>query len=304
MTTTVLDEITAHKREEVKALKQAIPFSALQSVIQDAQPTRGFAKALAARDIAVIAEIKKASPSKGVIREDFDPPAIAKSYEQHGAACLSVLTDERFFQGSNRALQSAREEVRVPILRKDFIVDAYQIEESRAIGADCLLLIVATLDQPQLQDFFSHAKELALDVLVEVHNEAELEKALAIEADLIGINNRNLRTFETDLAVTERLVKRLPDGIQVVSESGIHTSQDVRTVVCMWRECFSCRRGVYAILRSWNGIARKSSASNNQLPQVNEHEQACTLKSLGATPCAFQRVPTVVFRLKWTVHLI
>lgn len=227
MSSTILDEIIAKKRSEVDSLKRKTPLNSLEADARGMPVPRGFCNALRACDPAVIAEIKKASPSKGVIREEFDPSSIARSYECHGAACLSVLTDESFFQGSDAALCAARDETRLPVLRKDFIVDEYQIIETRVLPADCVLLIVSALDRTQLATFHEIALELGLDVLVEVHNESELEQALLIEARLIGINNRDLKTFRTDLAVTERLAPLIPASIQVVSESGIHARSDV-----------------------------------------------------------------------------
>ena len=228
---TVLDEIVAHKRTEVASRKRKTPSSSLKSALRDSPSLRGFRQALDVPDASVIAEIKKASPSKGVIREDFDPLEIAASYEQHGAACLSVLTDERFFQGSDEVLRTARKKTRLPVLRKDFIVDEYQIYETRVLPADCLLLIVAALDRAQLQSFHSIGIALGLAVLVEVHDEAELELALSINASLIGINNRDLRTFHTDLSVTERLVQQVPPSVKIVSESGIHSREDVARIL-------------------------------------------------------------------------
>lgn len=233
MSATILDEIIARKQSELDSRKQKTPLSSLKAAVQDAATLRGFRTALGGPDASVIAEIKKASPSKGVIREEFDPSAIALSYQQHGASCLSVLTDEYFFQGSDAALQTARDETRLPVLRKDFIVDEYQIFETRVLAADCLLLIVAALDHSSLQSFHEIGLGLGLDVLVEVHNERELDQALAIDARLIGVNNRNLNTFHTDLAVTERLVPQIPASVQIVSESGIHNQTDVsRLMAC------------------------------------------------------------------------
>ncbi len=224
---TLLDEIVAHKRLEVEALKRAVPQSALRALLENTAEARNFGAALKAIQPAVIAEIKKASPSKGLIRKDFNAADIAVDYEHHGAACLSVLTDERFFQGSNAALRAARSRTQLPVLRKDFIVDEYQIFETRALPADCLLLIVAVLDSVQLKSFHDIAEGIGLSVLVEIHDEAELELALSINARLIGINNRNLKTFETNLAVTEKLVSLIPPSVQTVSESGIRTRDDV-----------------------------------------------------------------------------
>ena len=227
---TILDEIVAHKKLEVGELKRSTPLSELQALVDHVPASREFAAALRQRQPAVIAELKKASPSKGVIREAFDVKSIASSYEQHGASCLSVLTDERYFQGSSAALRIARSETNLPVLRKDFVVDEYQIFETKVLPADCLLLIVSALDQPQLQAFHDLAKALELDVLVEIHDEDELDRALQINPELIGINNRNLKTFVTDLAVTEQLAAKVPSGIQVVSESGIHKREDVTRV--------------------------------------------------------------------------
>lgn len=227
---TVLDDITAHKRTEVDSRKRKTSTSSLRSAVRDLPPLRGFREALDGTEVSVIAEIKKASPSKGVIREEFDPSVIATSYERYGAACLSVLTDERFFQGSDKVLQTARETTRLPVLRKDFIVDEYQIYETRVLPADCLLLIVAALDHVQLKSFHQIGTELGLAVVVEVHDESEVEKALSVDAQLIGINNRDLRTFHTDLSVTERLVQQIPPSTKVISESGIHSREDVTRV--------------------------------------------------------------------------
>jgi indole-3-glycerol phosphate synthase len=195
------------------------------------EPPRGFRAALQERldagRPAVIAEIKKASPSKGLLREDFDPAAIARGYAAHGAACLSVLTDVDFFQGADAYLQQAREACSLPVLRKDFVIDVYQIEESRALGADCILLIVSALDDAQLRHLYRQARHLGMDVLVEVHDLAELERALALGADLIGINNRSLRSFETRIETTLELRAAVPEGVLLVTESGIHEPADV-----------------------------------------------------------------------------
>ncbi len=233
MSATILDEIIARKQSELDTRKQRISLKSLKAAVRDLPPLRGFCAALSERDAAVIAEIKKASPSKGVIREDFDPSSIALSYQEHGASCLSVLTDEYFFQGNDEALRTARDKTQLPVLRKDFIVDEYQIFETRVLPADCLLLIVAALDHSTLESFHEIGLGLGLDVLVEVHNERELDEALAIDARLIGINNRNLKTFHTDLSVTERLVPQIPPSVQIVSESGIHNRTDVsRLLAC------------------------------------------------------------------------
>ncbi|MYD44189.1 MAG: indole-3-glycerol phosphate synthase TrpC [Gammaproteobacteria bacterium] len=224
---TILDEIVAHKRLEIESLKRTTPMHELKSLSSVMAPLRGFGAALANKQPAVIAEIKKASPSKGVIRDVFEPREIAQSYAKHGAACMSVLTDERFFQGSTAALRDARNATHLPVLRKDFIVDEYQIYETRILPADCLLLILAILDAEELRGFYDLAVAVGLDVVVEVHNEVELDRALALDAQIIGINNRNLKTFETDLANTERLAAKIPSSTLVVSESGIHSRGDV-----------------------------------------------------------------------------
>ena len=230
----ILKRIEATKWEELKDRRSKMTLCDLQSLCAEAAPTRGFmASLLAARDDAragVIAEIKKASPSKGVIREHFDPVQIADSYEAGGASCLSVLTDESYFQGADEYLTQAKEAVRLPVLRKDFVVDEYQLFEARAIGADCILLIVALLPLARLHALYDQAIELDLDVLVEVHDEAELEVALQVSPGIIGINNRDLRTFEVDLDTTlrlQKLIKRETSSCHIVTESGIHTRSDV-----------------------------------------------------------------------------
>nr|WP_320115425.1 indole-3-glycerol phosphate synthase TrpC [uncultured Desulfuromonas sp.] len=220
----ILDKILAHKQIEVAGAKQRYSVAQLQERIAQAPATRGFERSLrqrAANGVAIIAEVKKGSPSKGIIREDFDPVAIAKGYEAAGATCLSVLTDEAFFYGHLDFLQQIAAEVHLPLLRKDFIIDAHQIYEARAFGADAILLIAAALDLHQLQDFHALAQQLDLDVLLEVHNEEELEVALQTDCTLIGVNNRCLKTFVTDIAVSERLLPNIPSSRLVVSESGI-----------------------------------------------------------------------------------
>jgi len=228
----ILDKIHQHKRQEVAAAKLATPPADLTARLVDLEEQpRGFARALRAAAesgwTAVIAEIKKGSPSKGIIRPDFDPLEIAECYQEHGATCLSVLTDESFFYGHLRYLQLIREQVSLPLLRKDFICDPYQITEARVAGADAVLLIAAMLETGQLVEFAAAARELTLDVLLEVHNETELESALLTDCELIGINNRNLSTFVTDLTVTERLAPLIPSERLVVAESGIHRREDV-----------------------------------------------------------------------------
>jgi indole-3-glycerol phosphate synthase len=228
----ILKTIVARKREELATARSAMPLAALKARVADLEePPRGFVRALRACVesgwTAVIAEIKKGSPSKGVIRADFDPIAIAEIYAQHGAACLSVLTDERFFHGHLRFLGLVREQVRLPLLRKDFLYDRYQLWEAREAGADAVLLIAAMLEPAQLADLVAEAAEIGLDVLLEVHDEREVEMALQVPVELVGINNRDLRTFHTDLAVTERLAPRIPAERLVVAESGIASRADV-----------------------------------------------------------------------------
>jgi indole-3-glycerol phosphate synthase len=232
-TATILLRILARKREEVAERSRVRSLAELRAACRDASPPRGFAAALAARVAAgrnaVIAEIKKASPSKGLIRADFDPAALARSYERGGAACLSVLTDVDFFQGADAYLQAARAAVDLPVLRKDFTVDAYQVVEARSLGADCVLLIAAAFtDAPaHMAELAALATELGMDVLVEVHNAAELAMSLAVPGRLIGINNRDLHSFETSLETTYALLDRIPADRIVVTESGISTAADV-----------------------------------------------------------------------------
>jgi indole-3-glycerol phosphate synthase len=229
----ILKTIVARKREEVAAARAAMPPAVLKRRVADLEePPRGFVRSLRACVesgwTAVIAEVKKGSPSKGVIRADFDPIAIAEVYERHGAACLSVLTDEKFFLGHLRFLGLIREQVRLPLLRKDFLYDPYQLWEAREAGADAVLLIAAMLEPAQLADLVAEAREIGLDVLLEIHDEAELEMALQVPVELVGINNRDLRSFHTDLAVTERLAPRIPADRLVVAESGIAGRDDIR----------------------------------------------------------------------------
>jgi indole-3-glycerol phosphate synthase len=232
MTADILQTIVAHKQQEVAQAKERFPLARLQenlALLED-QP-RGFLRALRATAgsgwTTIIAEVKKGSPSKGIIRADFDPVAIAEIYQDNGACCLSVLTDAPFFHGHLRNLRLIREAVGLPLLRKDFICDPYQIVEARVAGADAILLIAAMLDGGQLDEFLAQATELQLDVLLEVHDEGELETALQTGCALIGINNRSLHTFSTDLATTERLLPQIPDDRFVVAESGLHDRGDI-----------------------------------------------------------------------------
>ena len=228
---TILDDILEHKRCEVAQAKQLRDSDALAREAADLKsPTLGFRNALANADgVAVIAEVKRRSPSKGMIREDFDPVAIARAYADAGAACISVLTDSHFFGGSLEILESIRAAVDLPILRKDFIIDRDQISEARLAGADAVLLIVSALAQGDLESLHGYARSLSLDVLIEVHDEAEFTRALAIETDLIGVNHRDLKTFEVDLGTTGRIAKQMPPdrNILLVAESGIRNFRDI-----------------------------------------------------------------------------
>ncbi|CAN4274844.1 TrpC Indole-3-glycerol phosphate synthase [Methylophilaceae bacterium] len=231
----ILNKILATKKTEVAASKLAVSLDQLQAQAEAQGEPRDFVgsihKKIMANKAAVIAEIKKASPSKGVIREDFKPAEIAKSYEKAGAACLSVLTDEQYFQGSAAYLKQARAACKLPVLRKDFIIDEYQVFEARAMGADCILLIVAALELAQMQKLEALANELGMAVLVEVHDADELALALQLDTPLIGINNRNLRTFEVSLQTTLDLLKIMPEDRFVVTESGIFTPEDVKLMM-------------------------------------------------------------------------
>ena len=224
---TVLDRILEHKAEELADRRRRRPLRDLRAEAEAAAPTRGFAAAVKRGRPAVIAEMKKASPSRGVIREHFDPQAIAASYEAAGAACLSVLTDETFFQGADAHLAQAKAAADLPILRKDFIIDEYQVFEARELGADCILLIAAVLDTERIAAFSGLAAQLGLDALVEVHNARELDAALDSAPTMLGINNRDLRTFDTSLDTTLSLLAQVPQGTTVVTESGIRTREDV-----------------------------------------------------------------------------
>jgi indole-3-glycerol phosphate synthase len=237
----VLEEICAARRADVAARKAALPLGELRRCLPDV-PARGFERALRATlarsELALIAEIKKASPSQGLIRPTFEPASLAKAYAAGGATCLSILTEERWFQGADRHLEQARGAVPLPCLRKDFLLEPYQVFEARAIGADCILLIMAALDDRAAAEMLEKATELGMDTLVEVHDETELERALDLDARLIGINNRNLKTLAVDLATTERLARLVPDDRLLVAESGLHEHRDLERLAAVGARCF------------------------------------------------------------------
>ncbi len=236
---TVLDEIIAHKREEVAASRSAVSLAEMRARAAAAPPARDFATAVTGPPVRLIAEVKRASPAHGAIRQNADPAGVARLYEQAGAAATSVLTDRRFFQGSDDDLRAVRGAIGLPVLRKDFVVDPYQIYEARALGADAVLLIAGTVGGSELATLGRLAAEVGMTALFEVHTQAQVEEALAAGARVIGINNRDLRTLVVDLDITRRLRPRIPDGAVVISESGIETADDVVRV---------CRAGVDAIL--------------------------------------------------------
>lgn len=239
----ILKKILAKKDEEVAKRKARMSVADLADIISDAEAPRGFARALQDKALskkpAIIAEVKKASPSKGIIRENFKPVEIAQDYAMNGATCLSVLTDKEFFHGGEVNLQMARQACPLPALRKDFMIDPYQIHESRALGADCILLIVAALSDAQMHELADTTKELGMDILVEVHDQAEMERALTLDTPLMGINNRDLHTFETSLQTTLDLKEMVPEDRLVITESGIHTQEHVQLMM---------QNGIYTFL--------------------------------------------------------
>jgi len=239
--TTILERIKSYKLAEIAADKAATPIAEVEAVARAAPPVRGFANALRAAaqtGYGLIAEIKKASPSKGLIRPDFDPSALARAYQAGGATCLSVLTDTPSFQGAKSYLTEARAATNLPVLRKDFLYDPYQVAEARALGADCILIILAAVSDAQATELEAAATDWGMDVLIEVHDAPELARALALRSPLIGINNRNLKTFQTDLDTTRRLATGVPDDRMIIAESGLSTPDDLADMARHGARCF------------------------------------------------------------------
>ncbi len=268
-TDTILDQILAQKQDEL-LLAQAEPglTSQVQQSAHHARAPRDFKAALQRSTVALIAEVKKASPSKGLLVKDFNPVRIARTYEENGAAAISVLTDAKFFQGSLDDLRSVRASVRLPVLRKDFIIDAHQVYEARAVGADATLLIVMALEDGQLRDLHSLITELGMSALVEVHNEVELERALAVGATLIGVNNRDLRTFHEDLDTTARVAALVPDDVTLVAESAIRSAEDVQRMGTYGARAVLVGEGLVKANDMAGEVRRYSSQQRNPIAQT------------------------------------